>query len=215
MAVYDTVKSVFRQAIENFNKRGKREGESDMDFTIRRFGQERGRKKVEHIIVIDYEGTMLYNNVGDQGKVALRYDTKDLITVHNHPKPRKKHSKKSKPMGASFSSDDVVGAVGNDEAEAIVFTGYGTKYSMKRPDTGWNKNLKDREYIEEVFNKFKSEIADGVIETARQLVEKERTKENKEKLNILLDNHTSDFSRNAMKYLSKEYDFEYIEEKVY
>ena len=219
--VKDVLKKL-KQAIKSLKpkKKVKKElkqnkGESNLDFAVRKYGQEIGDKKIEHVGVFNDKGEQVYSNTGNQNSVSMSHDSENLITVHNHPKPKsRKYSKNSKPMGSSFSPSDVSSSARSNEKQAIVYTAFGTKYTMTRPEGGWNEDLSDSLLVETVFQRFINQNVDNVIEPAKKAVKENRTKENVEKLSMALDNHVSDYSRNAMKYLSEEFNFEYKEESV-
>ena len=150
-------------------------------------------KDVEHLAAFDEKGNMVYSVVGKKNSVA--YDTTqtvDKIVTHNHP------------GGGSFSPEDVVGTIANNEREIRAVSSRGYTYSLKRPAGGWNVDSKtvERDY-KRIYNSLKksdraymdSAMWKGMYMTA-------------------MPRATRTIGHRTMKILAKQYGWDYSKQKT-
>ena len=98
-------------------------------------------QEVEHAVVMDANGNIIWKGTDNKnGRVSIKADVNDRITVHNHPAVDIVKGKRvpRSDGGGSFSKQDLMMAAQHNELESRVVTGKYT-YSIKRPKEGWRK----------------------------------------------------------------------------
>lgn len=188
----------------------RKDGESDKDFSVRSFGEEVMGNKFESSAIFDDDGNQLYRNKGTSHSVEVNTAiAEDNTIVHNHPDV-KPYSKNYTPKGQSFSPEDVLIASISNAKESIVYSQSGGKFSMKRPEGGWDKRLSDESYVRGVFNDVQALTKSRIYETVKE--QQRQGNATKEDVKEATDRYRDTLPRTFMMILSRDNGFEYTEE---
>ena len=106
----------------------------------------RTNKKFETAVVFNKDGNILIDKRGKATSVSFTSEEakkmKDAILTHNHPRGWGFDENSWGRIGNSFSSADLMTAIGNDLAEIRAVTPNYT-FSMKRPKNGWGVSVEE------------------------------------------------------------------------
>lgn len=118
----------------------------------------RKNKKFETAVVFNKKGDILIDKRGKATSVSFTSEEvkkmKDAILTHNHPRGWGYNEKSWGRIGNSFSSADLMTAIGNDLAEIRAVTPNYT-FSMKRPEKGWGVSV---EKFKSVYKRLNDQI---------------------------------------------------------